>query len=365
MPMKKTEITSLKTHLFSLPVPVKRSDAIQSFTAMELLVAELWTSEGFNGVGYGYTIGTGGRAAKAFLDIELVPLLKGEDCESHELIWGKMTAATRASSGGPVSSVARAAIDVAVWDIKAKAHDVPLYRLLGGSRDRVPAYDTEGGWLHVPLEELVRNAHMAVEKGFHGVKVKVGKEDASEDVSRLEEVRSAIGPKAKIMADANQCWTPSEAIRRARLFEPFDLYWLEEPIAATNVDGHRELKTHTCIPIAVGETLYSKESFAEYIRRDAAGILQPDVARVGGITEWMKIAAMAEAFQMPVAPHFLMEIQLHLAAAIPNGLFVEYIPQLAPYLEQEFALDDGYLVAPARPGHGILFAWDKLEPYRV
>jgi L-alanine-DL-glutamate epimerase-like enolase superfamily enzyme len=167
------------------------------------------------------------------------------------------------------------------------------------------------------------------------------------------------------MVDANQGWQPSEAIRRARLFEPFDLYWLEEPIVATDVSGHRELKMHTSIPIAVGETLYSKESFAEYVRSDAAGILQPDVARVGGITEWMKVAAIAEAFQISVAPHFLMEIQLHLAAATPNGIFVEYIPQLAPYLEEEFRLEDGCLVVPDRPGHGILFAWDKLEACRL
>jgi L-alanine-DL-glutamate epimerase-like enolase superfamily enzyme len=363
--MKTTEISRSKTHLFSLPVPVKRSDAIQAFTAMELLVVELWTSEGLNGVGYGYTIGTGGRAAKTYLDTELIPLLAGEDCESHEFIWGKMAAATRASSGGPISSIARAAVDIAVWDIKAKAHGVPLYKLLGGSRDRVPAYDTEGGWLHIPLEELVSNARQAVEKGFHGIKIKVGREDATEDVARLQAVRSVVGPTVKLMVDANQGWRPSEAIRRARLFEPFDLYWLEEPIVATDVSGHRELKMHISIPIAVGETLYSKESFAEYVHSDAAGILQPDVARVGGITEWMKVAAMAEAFQMSVAPHFLMEIQLHLAAATPNGIFVEYIPQLAPYLEEEFRLEDGCLVVPERPGHGILFAWDKLEACRL
>jgi L-alanine-DL-glutamate epimerase-like enolase superfamily enzyme len=363
--MEKMEISRTKTHLFSLPVPVERSDAIQIFNAMEMLVIELWTSGGHHGTGYGYTIGTGGRAAKAFLDTELVPLLTGLDCESHELIWEKLIGATRASSGGPVSSIARASVDIAVWDIKAKSHGVPLYKLLGGLRDRVPVYDTEGGWLHVPIEELIRNVRQAVEKGFRGVKVKVGKVDAREDVSRLQAVRLAIGPAVKLMADANQCWALAEAIRRARMFEPIDLYWLEEPIAATNVGGHRELKKHTCTPIAVGETLYSKESFAEYIRNDAASILQPDVARVGGITEWMKIAAMAEAFQISVAPHFLMEIQLHLAAATPNGIFVEYIPQLGPYLEEEFKLEGGCLVAPARPGHGILFAWDKLEPYRI
>ncbi|HVA00293.1 MAG TPA: mandelate racemase/muconate lactonizing enzyme family protein [Terriglobia bacterium] len=362
MPLR---IRDVKTHLYDLPPLTKRTDAIQSFESMETLVVELRTSEGLSGTGYGYTIGTGGRAAKAFLDRELAPLLTGEDCEAHQRIWDKMYNATRASSGGPISSIARAAVDIAVWDIKAKARNTPLCTLLGGAQKRVPVYDTEGGWLHASTEELVENARRTVEKGFRGVKIKVGKENAGEDVRRLEAVRKAVGPDLKIMVDANQGWSTAEAIRRAKLFEALDLFWLEEPLLAGAVESHRQLKEHTSIPIAVGETIYTKEMFAEYVRNDAASILQPDVARIAGITEWMKIASLAEAFQMPVAPHFLMEIQVHLAAAIPNGIFIEYIPQLGPVLQEEISVEDGCIAPPGRPGHGILFDWQKLEQFRV
>ena len=358
-------IQEVRTHLFDLPVLKKRTDAIQSFASMETLMVELRTSDGLSGTGYSYTIGTGGRAAKAYLDRELKPLLYGEDCEAYQRIWDKMFRATRASGGGPISSIARAAVDIAVWDIKAKAREVPLYKLLGGAQERVAVYDTEGGWLHDPVEQLVENTRRSLEKGFRGIKIKVGKENAAEDFRRLEAVRQAAGPDVKIMIDANQAWNTAEAIRRAHLFEPLDIFWLEEPLPAGAVQAHRQLKAHTSIPIAVGETIYTKETFAEYLSNDAAGIFQPDVARIAGITEWMKVAAMAEAFQLPVAPHFLMEIQIHLAAAIPNGIFIEYIPQLGQVLQEELALKDGYFTPPARPGHGILFDWQKLEKYRV
>jgi L-alanine-DL-glutamate epimerase-like enolase superfamily enzyme len=358
-------IQEVKTHLFDLPVLKKRTDAIQSFASMETLVVELRTSDGLTGTGYGYTIGTGGRAAKAYVDHELKPLLDGEDCEAHQHIWDKMYRATRASGGGPVSSIARAAVDIAVWDIKAQARNIPLYKLLGGAQERVPVYDTEGGWLHSTIDQLVENTRRSIDKGFRGIKIKVGKENAAEDVRRLEAVRRTAGPDVRIMVDANQAWNTAEAIRRAKLFEPLDIFWLEEPLPAGAVQSHRQLKAHTSIPVAIGETIYTKEAFAEYLSNDAASIFQPDVARIGGITEWMKVAAMAEAFQIPVAPHFLMEIQIHLTAAIPNGLFIEYIPQLGQVLEEELALKDGYFVPPARPGHGILFDWQKLEKYRV
>ncbi|MGH9469699.1 MAG: mandelate racemase/muconate lactonizing enzyme family protein [Terriglobia bacterium] len=362
MPLK---IDQVKTHLFDLPVLERRTDAIQQFASMELLLVELQTSDGVAGAGYSYTIGKGGRAAKAFLDRELAPLLSGQDCEAHQRTWDAMFNATRACSGGPLSSIARAAVDIAVWDVKAKAHNAPLYKLLGGAQERVAAYDTEGGWLHFSMEQLVENAKRARASGFHGIKIKVGRENAAEDVRRLEAVRNAAGPEMKIMIDANQGWTTGEAIRRAKLFEPLDIFWLEEPLPAGAVLAHRELKAHTSIPIAVGESIYTKEAFAEYLREGAASIFQPDVARIGGITEWMKVATLAEAFQLPVAPHFLMEIHIHLAAAVPNGLFIEYIPQLGQVLQEALSLKDGHFAPPPRPGHGILFDWEQLEKYRV
>ncbi len=359
------KISAIKTHLFELPALQPRSDAIQSFTVMELVIVELCTSTDVTGVGYSYTIGTGGRAVKAFLDNELKPLLKGEDCECHQRIWDKMYHRTRASNGGPIDSIARAAVDVAVWDLKAKSAGVPLFKLLGGSQERVPVYDTEGGWLHFSIDELVANARTSIERGFQGIKLKVGKSSSAEDVCRVAAVRSAVGPAVKLMVDANQAWTAAEAIRRVRAFEPFDLFWLEEPIPAGDIGGHQELRRHTSVPIAVGETIYSKEVFAEYLRREAASILQPDVGRIGGITEWMKIANMAESFQVAVAPHFLMELHIHLTAAVPNGMFVEYIPQLSQVLKSELELLDGTFLPPNEPGHGVCFDWDKLETYRA
>lgn len=358
-------IERVQTHLFALPALEKRRDAIQAFTTMELLLVQITTAEGLVGAGYGYTIGTGGTAAKAFLDKELVPLLQDEDCESHQRILDKLICNTRASSGGCIDAIARAAIDVAVWDVKARARGLPLFRMLGGARDRVPAYDTEGGWLNLRLEELVENAVASAAKGFRGIKIKVGSENAMDDVRRVEAVRTAVGPDLKLMVDANQAWRPGEAIRRAKQLEPFDLFWLEEPIVATDISGHTALRQHTSIPVAVGETVYSKECFAEYLRTGAASILQPDAARIGGITEWLKVAGMAESFQTPVAPHFLMELQVHLAAAVPNAIFVENIPQLAPVIHEQLVLEGGCFVAPNRPGHGILFDWDKLRHYEV
>lgn len=358
-------IDRVNTHLYAIPALEKRHDAIQAFTTMELLLVELRTTGGLTGTGYGYTIGTGGTAAKAFLDKELVPLLEDENCECHQHIQDKMIRHTRASSGGPIDAIARAAVDIAVWDIKAKAHDAPLFQLLGGAQNRVPVYDTEGGWLNLTLEELVANASRSAALGFHGVKIKVGSEDAGVDVRRVEAVRRALDSNIKLMIDANQAWTPGEAIRRAKLFEPFDVFWIEEPIAATDITGHEALQRHTSIPIAIGETVYCKNAFAEYLRKDAASILQPDVARIGGITDWMKVAAMAESFHTPIAPHFLMELQVQLAAAVPNGIFVEHIPQLSPVLEEKLVLNDGYFTPPARPGHGILFNHEKLKYYEV
>lgn len=359
------KISSIQTSLFSIPPLTPRSDAIQAFTAMELLVVELATADGLKGIGYGYTIGTGGRAAKAFLDHELVPLLPGEDCECHQHVWDKMFAHTRAANGGPIDSIARAAVDVAVWDIKSESRGVPLFKLLGGSQERIPGYDTEGGWLNLSIHELVSNARSSIENGFRAIKIKVGKENSAEDVRRVEAVRKAVGPDIKLMVDANQAWTVTEAIRRAKMFEPFDLFWLEEPIPAGDVSGHAELRRHTSIPIAIGETIYSKEHFAEYLRQGAASVVQPDVSRIGGITEWMKIAAMAGSLHVAVAPHFLMELQIHLVAAIPNGIFLEYIPQLGPVLKQDLTFQDGYFIPPPRPGHGILFDKEKLERYRI
>ncbi|MCI0527278.1 MAG: mandelate racemase/muconate lactonizing enzyme family protein [Nitrospira sp.] len=358
------KITQVRSALYRIPPLRPRKDAIQTFSAMELLLAEVSTDEGVTGVGYSYTIGQGGKAAKMILDEDLIPLILGEDSSNIERIWQKMWWGIHAVVGG-ISPVAIATIDIALWDLKAKRANLPLYKLLGGYRDQISVYNTEGGWLNMSLEEIKEEAVKAVEEGFPGIKLKVGKEDPLEDVKRVGEVRKLIGDSVKLMVDVNQRWTSTEAISRGKQLEEFNIFWLEEPLPHDDVSGHATLKAHLTVPIALGESLYTKQAFKAYLEQNAVSILQPDVGRVGGITEWMKIVALAEAWNLPVAPHFLMEIHFHLAAAIPHAMFVEYIPQLDPILEEPFKIKRGVFELPQVPGHGIRFDKDKLRAYQV
>jgi L-alanine-DL-glutamate epimerase-like enolase superfamily enzyme len=226
-------------------------------------------------------------------------------------------------------------------------------------------YDTEGGWLHLTIDELVAGAVHAREQGWPGVKLKVGKPDLSEDAERIQAVRAAVGPRMHIMVDANQSMTYPQAKRWARMLEQHDVFWFEEPLPAEDITGHAHLANATSVPIAVGESLYSPSHFREYLAAGAAGIVQVDAARIGGITPWLKVAHLAETFNVPVAPHFLMELHVSLAAAIPNALYVEYIPQLRAVTTEEVKVEAGYAVAPSEPGLGIAWDRDAIERLRV
>lgn len=197
------------------------------------------------------------------------------------------------------------------------------------------------------------------------MKLKVGKTRIEEDVERLRAVRDAVGPALDIMVDANQSMTGAEARRRAAAFEPIGLSWFEEPLPADDVEGHATLARSTSIPVAVGESLYSAAQFREYLARGAASIIQVDVARVGGITPWLKVAHLAETFNVHVCPHFLMELHVSLVAAVPNGRYVEHIPQLRAITSSELTIRDGYAVAPDQPGLGIDWDPDAIEDRRV
>ncbi len=329
---------------------------MQSFLSQETVFVEVVTEPGTSGRGYSYTIGVGGSAVLALLQDYLLDKLVGLDAACPEMVWRHMFDQCRSLMAGPVSALALAAIDTAVWDARARHLGLPVHELAGGAQQEVPVYDTECGWLHFSTDELVANAVEAVREGRRGVKVKVGKPDASEDVERLRAVREAIGPAVALMVDANQGFTRDEAVRRAHLYEPFDLTWFEEPLPADDVEGHALLARSTSVAVAVGETMYSLGHFREYLSTGAASVVQPDVARVGGITPWLKVAHLAEAFGVPTAPHFLMELHVSLAAAVPNGRWVEWIPQLAPVTTSSVTVTEGRARPPTLPGLGI--SWD-------
>lgn len=335
-----------------------RSDAIQSFVSQETPIVTILDSDGVVGTGYSYTIGQGGSSIVALLRDHLCPRLIGRDPERIEAVWSDLFWFTHALGIGPVTALAIAAIDVALWDLAGKRSGRSLWSMAGGAKERIPVYDTEGGWLHLSASELAESASAARERGFRGVKVKVGKPSLREDLLRLEAARGALGPDLALMTDANQGFAVAEAIRRAGAYQAsgLDLAWFEEPLPAEDVEGHVRLSQATTIPVAIGESLYHPAQFRDYLARNACGIVQVDVARVGGITPWLKTAHLAETFNVAVAPHFLMELHLPLVCAVPNGAWLEHIPQLDRIATSRVRMVDGHALPSSTPGHGI--EWD-------
>ncbi len=351
------KIERVELRMVDLVPRVKRTDAIQSFVSQETPIVTITDSDGASGTGYSYTIGTGGSSVMRLLADHLAPRLVGRDPDTIEAIWHELEFATHATTIGAITAIALAAIDTALWDLRARKLGLPLWKLAGGAKEKCPLYTTEGGWLHIETAALVDDAVAAKARGFTGSKVKIGRPHGSEDLARLAAVRRAVGDGYEIMTDANQGFTLDEAIRRAERLREIDLAWIEEPLAADDIDGHVRLSARTSTPVAVGESLYSIRHFREYMARGACSVVQVDVGRIGGITPWLKVAHAAEAFDIPVCPHFLMELHVSLVCAVPNGRYVEYIPQLDDLTGAKMRIEDGHAFAPSEPGIGI--DWDR------
>jgi len=344
---------------------VKRTDAIQSFDSQETPIVRLTDSEGATGIGYSYTIGQGGPAIVSLLSDTLLPQLIGREAEDIERLWRELLFSTHATAVGAVTSLALATIDTALWDLRCRRAALPLHRMLGGSKASVPCYTTEGGWLHIETDALVNDALEAQARGFGGSKIKIGRPHLAEDRDRLAAVREAVGVNYEIMVDANQAFGRAEATRRARVLEEFDVAWFEEPMPADDVLEHARLAASTSVPIAVGESLYSLSQFKDYLVSGGASIVQVDVARIGGITPWMKVAHLAEAFNVVVCPHFLMELHVSLVCAIPNAPWLEYIPQLDSLVATGIRIENGRALPSESPGLGIDWDWQAIDAARI
>lgn len=360
------KITKVSAELYEVPAHREMHDAVRQFSVLNLMFARVETDEGISGLGFTYNIiPHGGPEVRSLIEDAANSLIRGLDPRDHERVWYRMWRSLDWVGRGGVAVLSVAAVDNALWDLKSKIAGIPLYKLLGGAREVVPVYNTDGGWLNHTLEQLVDETKRIVAAGFRGTKIKVGKEDPMEDLERIAAVRQVLGPKRTLMVDANECFTHAEAIRRARLWEEYNLFWFEEPLPAEDILGHAKVKAHTSIPIALGESLFTRQQFKDYIASDGVSIVQPDCCRCGGITEWLKIAHMADCYNMQVSPHFVMELHLPLVAAIRNGLFVEYIPSLDAVLREPLRLEDGCFRPSQEPGLGIAWDPDKLERYKV
>jgi L-alanine-DL-glutamate epimerase-like enolase superfamily enzyme len=355
-----SKISRVEVLQVDLAPKVKRTDAIQAFITQETPIVRIFTDDDAEGAGYTYTIGSGGSSVVALIRDHMAPWLIGRDPAMVEELWKGLFFLTHAISVGAITSLALAAIDTALWDLRCRRAGLPLHVMAGGAQRRVPLYTTEGGWLHLEPQALVDETLAARAAGFRGAKIKVGRPHVAEDMARLTAVREAAGAGFEIMVDANQAFTVAEAIRRARHYETLDLAWFEEPLPAEDLNGHVRLSESTSLPIAVGESLYHPAHFREYLQRGACSIVQVDVARIGGITPWLKTAHLAETFNVAVCPHFLMELHVGLCAAVPNAAWVEYIPQLDAITSSRLTIADGHAVPSARPGLGIEWDWQAI-----
>lgn len=351
-------ITNVEISSVTVPLPTGISDAKvltgrqKPMTEVAVLFAEITTEAGLEGIGISYSKRAGGPGQFAHAR-EIAPVLLGEDPSDIAKIWDKLMWAGASVGRSGLSVQAIAAFDVALWDLKAKRAALPLAKLLGAHRDSVRCYNTSGGFLHAPVEEVLDRATASLEHGIGGIKIKVGHPDHAVDLARLTAVREKLGDRVPLMVDANQQWDRPTARRMCRAFEPFGLVWIEEPLDAYDFDGHAQLSATFDTAIATGEMLTSVAEHTQLIAAHGADIVQPDAPRVGGITQFLKVMALADSQNLQLAPHFAMEIHIHLAAAYPREPWVEHFEWFDPLFNERLDIADGRMHLSSRPGLGV------------
>ncbi|MFI5660362.1 mandelate racemase/muconate lactonizing enzyme family protein [Streptomyces sp. NPDC051684] len=351
-------IAWIKLSSVTLPLATPISDAKvltgrqKPMTEVAFLFAEIETTGGHCGIGFSYSKRAGGPAQFAHAK-EIADNLIGEDPSDIGRLWTKLVWAGASVGRSGVATQAIAAIDIALWDLKAKRAALPLAKLLGAHRDSVQTYNTSGGFLHTPTEQVLENATASLASGIGGIKIKVGNPDRRADLARLTAVREHIGDDVPLMVDANQQWDRPTAQRMGRAMEEFNLVWIEEPLDAYDAQGHAALAASLDTSVATGEMLASVAEHVELIKANACDIIQPDAPRIGGITQFLKLATLAEHHNLQLAPHFAMEIHLHLAAAYPIEPWVEHFDWLEPLFNERLETRDGRMRVSSRPGLGI------------
>ncbi|HEY8000246.1 MAG TPA: mandelate racemase/muconate lactonizing enzyme family protein [Pseudolabrys sp.] len=332
----------------------------------EFITVRIQTDNGIEGIGITTFGGKIVRTLKTTLE-EFGELIKGDDPLRTEQVTAKLRVASAPCGPGGIAALAISAIDIALWDIRGKAFGVSLARLLGGLRDRVPAYASGALVRTTPTDKLERAAAALVEKGYSQVKTQMGVEDlnAAQEIERIRLVRDAVGPDTNLMVDINQRWSVPEAISIGGQIEDLRLGWLEDPTRCDDYQGLAKIADALATPICAGEYLYGIEPHRQTMMHHSVDIVMIDLLRAGGVTQWMKIAGMAEAFNKPVASHLLPEIHVHLVAAAPNGLVVEYMPWTWRLFDNPPMPEKGEMTVPTAPGLGLKFARDLFEKYGV
>jgi L-alanine-DL-glutamate epimerase-like enolase superfamily enzyme len=334
-------------------------------TKLTVVTFELETDTGVTGFGYTMTYGRGGHPLHATLLHELGPITEGREISSPAVTWDEVHAAARQLGRAGIGTSALSAVDAAIWDAASKSAGLPLYRYLGAVRESIPAYGSSFDQNYAD-EDLVASTVDYVKAGMTTVKLKVGRGHRRDDERRLGAVRDAIGHDVRIGVDVNGMWNFGQTLQNLSLLEEFDIDFLEEPMRTDDPKDYRELQTHTRIPIAGGETLASVQETYRYLSGGAFQLLQLDVHNLGGITPWLRAAALGAATGIPVASHLTQEVCVHLLCATPPATLLEYMPVCNPFMIRPLAIGADGTVRPSDvAGHGVEFNRDLIEGYKI
>jgi L-alanine-DL-glutamate epimerase-like enolase superfamily enzyme len=359
-------IRELQADHYVIPLPTALSNSTHgTIRGFELVTVRLRDADGAMGVGYTYTVGAGGAAVRALIARDLTPLLIGREADRIEDSWRAMWWALHYGGRGGAAALAISAVDIALWDLRARRQETPLWRALGGFDPRVPCY-AGGIDLDLSVDALLRQTDDNFARGFRAIKMKVGRASLREDVERVSAMRRHLGADVPLMVDANMRWSVAEAIRAARALAEFDPVWLEEPTDPDDVPGHARIVRDGGLPIAAGENLHTLAEFRQLIAAGGVTFPEPDVTNCGGVTIFMKVCHLAEAFHLPVTSHGAHDVSVHLLAAAPNRSYLEaHGFGLDRFIAEPLRLEAGAAIAPDRPGHGVEFDWKALEALAV
>ena len=358
-------IERVDTTLVEVPLGAPIGTAIHAIHSVGCVLVEVHTADGAVGQSLVFTINANRLRAFDEMIRGLAPFAVGRSVTETAAIWEAIWLEINPTGHKGVTISALSAIDVACWDAFGRTVGLPLHRVFGACRSEVATYASSGLWLSAGIDELIAEATSFVAQGFRAVKLRIGSDHPDDDVARVRAVREAIGDDIGLLVDANQKFTPKQAIRLGRRLEQFSLAWIEEPVSADDLVGHAEVRAALDTPVASGETEYTRFGMQAMIDARSADILMPDLQRIGGYTEFRRAAATAAANHLPVSSHFFTEHSLALAGSLPNCVSVEHVDWFAPLFNERIELRDGRLVVPERPGTGFTFDPDARTRWAI